>query len=204
MIRKILALPLVIIALLTASTGLQHTASAQISVAPPWTTLFDGSTLDGWKKLGDANWTIVKSADGDYVEATSGPGFLMTPRAYTNFHMRLEFWTDPPANSGIFIRCSKTDAVGADNAYEVNIFDQRPDPKYRTGGIVNVAEPKVKVDAAGRWNTYEITADGPTFTVKMNGVLTAEGSDAKFASGPIALQYGAGTVRFRNVQIQTF
>jgi hypothetical protein len=29
-------------------------------------------------------------------------------------------------------------------------------------------------------------------------------TDTKHARGPIALQYGAGTVKFRNVRIRTF
>lgn len=181
--------------------GTVSLASAQqAAAAGDWTTLFDGKSLDGWRKLGNANWRIVDN----YVEANSGSGFLVTPRSYTNFHLKLEFWTDADANSGVFIRSTNPNEVGTASAYEVNIYDKRPDPAYRTGGIVNVASPKVQMDAAGKWNTYEITADGAHFVVKMNGVVTADSSDAKFASGPIALQYGAGTVRFRNVQIQTF
>ncbi len=61
--------------------------------------------------------------------------------------------------------------MGAANAYEVNIYDKRPDPVYRTGGIVNVASPMAQIDAAGQWNTYEITAEGSRLVVKLNGTL---------------------------------
>lgn len=37
--------------------------------------------------------------------------------------------------------------------------------------------------------------------VTLNGVVTADIQDSKFASGPIALQYAAGVVNFRKVQI---
>jgi hypothetical protein len=43
----------------------------------------------------------------------------------------------------------------------------------------------------GKWNTYVITARGPTITVELNGVKTVELQDSKFASGPVALQYGS-------------
>jgi Domain of Unknown Function (DUF1080) len=56
--------------------------------------------------------------------------------------------------------------------------------------------------AGGRWNTYEITAKGPQLTVVLNGTTTVETQDSKFASGPIALQYGAGVVKFRKVEIK--
>ena len=39
-----------------------------------WTTLFDGSSLDGWRVLGNANWEL---ADGT-VSANSGNGFLVS------------------------------------------------------------------------------------------------------------------------------
>ena len=171
--------------------------AAQATPSAGAVTLFDGKSLDGWRKLGTANWHIVD----DYVEASSGTGFLVTPNAYGNFHLTAEFWTDADANSGIFIRCSNPNEVGAANAYEVNIFDKRPDPQYRTGAIVNVASPKAHLDAAGKWNTFEITAEGPHLVVRMNGTLMVDVQDTKFASGPIALQYGAGLVRFRNVKI---
>jgi hypothetical protein len=115
--------------------------------------------------------------------------------------MKLEFWVDDDANSGVFIRCSDPKEITATNAYEVNIFDKRPDPAYRTGAIVNVAKPLSVINAGGRWNTYEITAQGPKMTVVLNGTRTVDVEDAKFARGPIALQYGAGIVKFRNVQI---
>jgi hypothetical protein len=65
-----------------------------------------------------------------------------------------------------------------------------------------VAEVNPMPKAGGRWNTFEITAKGPLMTVVMNGAKTAEGRDAKFPSGPIALQYGAGVVKFRKVAIR--
>jgi hypothetical protein len=39
-------------------------------------------------------------------------------------------------------------------------------------------------------------------TVTLNGVKTSEGKDERFASGPIGLQYGLGTVKFRKVAIK--
>ena len=36
-----------------------------------------------------------------------------------------------------------------------------------------------------------------------NGTQTVDVTDDEFSQGPIALQYGAGTVRFRNVQIRS-
>ncbi|MSO18898.1 MAG: DUF1080 domain-containing protein [Acidobacteria bacterium] len=176
-------------------------AAAQAPEPRPFVPIFNGKSFDGWNKVGDVNWRLVPDPAGDYAEADKGSGFLVSANSYGNFTLKVEFWADTPANSGIFIRCADPKTITADSAYEVNIFDQRPDPKYRTGGIVNVAEPKMKVDAGGKWHTYEITADGDHLTAKFDGVVTADGRDSKHASGPIALQYSAGVVRFRKVQI---
>jgi hypothetical protein len=164
-----------------------------------FTTLFDGKNIDAFNKVGDANWTI---ADG-VLQADKGMGgYLVTKQPYADFEIRAEFWVDTPANSGIFIRCENPQMPGAEACYEVNIFDTRPDPSYGTGGIVNVAKVATPIKAGGKWNTYEIRAQGAHLTVTLNGMKTADVQDTKHARGPFALQYGAGVVKFRSVQVR--
>ncbi len=191
----------VVAAGLLALSGVGCRASEETSVPvdDAWTTLFDGSSLDGWNAIGNANWELV---DG-VVQATSGNGFLVSEGSYGDFELRVEFWVDEPANSGVFIRCADAQNVTATNSYEVNIYDTRPDPTYRTGAIVNVAPPQSTIDAGGQWNTFEITARGPRLIVVLNGVQTVDVEDGQFTQGPIALQAGGGTVRFRTVQVRT-
>jgi hypothetical protein len=173
------------------------TASAQ-KPASDWTTLFDGTNLDHFNTVGNAKWKL----GGGMVEATSGPGFLVTKDNYANFELRVEFWVDEGANSGVYMRCQDAKQITDKTCYEANIFDKRPDQSGRTGAIVHIAKPLAIVDAGGKWNTYEITAKGPELTVRLNGTVTAQAKDDKFTNGPIALQYMAGTVRFRRVQIR--
>jgi hypothetical protein len=185
--------------LLVACAGLWHLQQASGQADAGWVTLFDGSSLDNWSPIGDANW---KLADG-VVVADKGNGFLVSKNSYTDFQIRAEFWVDDDANSGIFIRCTDPAKVGTASAYEVNIFDKRPDPSYGTGAIVNVAKVVPMPKAGGKWNVYEITAKGPKFFVTLNGTKTVDGvEDSKFPSGRIALQYGAGVVKFRKVQVK--
>ena len=185
-----------------------HRASGQTD---GWVTLFDGKNLDNFNQIGTANWHIEDGA----VVADKGNGFLVTKNSYTDYQIRAEFWIDDVANSGIFIRCTDPEKIGSASAYEVNIWDARPDPTYGTGAIVNVGKVDPMPHAAGKWNIYEITAKGSTFTVTLNGQKTVDGAqDAKFASGKVALQHGlglkdakgvesdAGTVKFRKVEIK--
>ena len=176
-------------------------ACSSMSSGPGWVVLFDGSNLDNWNAIGNANWRIADGA----VMADSGDkrqGYLVSKSSYADFQVRAEFWVDDEANSGVFLRCGDPKSVGAKNAYEVNIFDKRPDPSYGTGAIVYVAKASTVLKAGGKWNTYEITAKGPHLTIVLNGVKTAEIDDSQHASGPIALQYGAGVVKFRRVEIR--
>jgi len=185
--------------------------SPQASSESGWVTLFDGKNLDNFNKIGDANWRIE---DG-VVVADKGNGFLVSKNSYGDYQLRAEFWVEPDSNSGIFIRCTDPEKVTAENAYEVNIWDMRPEPSYGTGAIVNLAKVDPMPKAAGKWNVYEITAKGSTFTVVLNGQKTVDGvQDAKLASGRIALQHGLGNkddkgvvndkgvVKFRKVEIK--
>jgi hypothetical protein len=195
MLRR-LRLVLMSCACLTACSSPESPQDAEI--ASDWATLFDGTGLTSWTQVGDANWQIV----GNAVQADSGNGFLSTRASYGDFDLELEFFVSPDANSGVFVRCENPADIGAATCYEVNIYDQRPDPKYRTGAIVDFAEPAVWIDTGGRWNTYAISARGPRLMVTLNGQQTVDVENDRFIAGPIALQYGAGTVMFRNVRIR--
>ncbi len=180
------------------SSGQDQPAGSATTPTVGWQTLFDGSSLDGWGRIGDANWQIVDGA----VQADMGTGFLLTNGVYDDFDLELEFWDTPDTNSGVFMRCANPGQIGAATCYEVNIFDHRPDPAFRTGAIVGIAKPLVMLDTANRWNTYQIAAHGKHMLVKLNGQVTVDTEDDKFAAGPIALQYAAGRVMFRNVRIR--
>ena len=179
-----------------ALVGCVHQPSGQTDAG--WITLFDGSNLDSWSAVGKANWRLE---DG-LLQADKGNGYLVSKNSYGDFQIRAEFWVDDGANSGIFIRCADPQKPGTSTCYEVNIYDKRPDPSYGTGAIVNVAKVSPMPKAGGRWNTMEITAKGPHLIVVLNGTRTAEVKDSKHARGPFSIQYGAGIVKFRRVQIK--
>ena len=170
-----------------------------------WATLFDGTSasLDqNWSRQGASNWRIEDGA----VVADKNPGkaasFLVSRNTYRDYELRVEFWVSPDANSGIFMRCADANKITDRTCYEANIFDQRPDPSYGTGGIVHRAVVSPMPKAGGRWNTFVITAVGPDVTVALNGVVTVHMRDGELKSGPIALQHGRGVVKFRRVEIK--
>ena len=190
---------------LAVLSALLMSSCANLSGSPSgFTPLFEpGSNLLGWTKAGDSNWRIQDGAiQADFLPGKIS-GFLISKKVYTDYQIYAEFWVDSETNSGIFIRCENPEKVGADTCYEVNIWDTRPDPSYGTGAIVDtikVTPPYPKV--GGKWSVMEITAKGSQFLVKIDGVVTASGSDSKHAKGNIALQHGGGTVKFRKVLIK--
>ncbi len=184
-------------AVLALGTMISACSSVSGAKSEQWEALFDGSSLSSWTQTGDANWRIVDGA----VEANAGRGLLVSKLTYQDFRLTAEFWVSDDANSGVFVRCADPATIADTTCYEVNIFDRRPDPTYRTGGIVRIAPPSQKIDAGGRWNTYDITVQGGHLVVNLNGVQTVDVNDGKFNDGYIALQYGGGMVKFRNVRV---
>ncbi|MBI2210194.1 MAG: DUF1080 domain-containing protein [Deltaproteobacteria bacterium] len=171
-----------------------------------WVTLIDGSRgLENWNRIGDANW---RAEDGAIVADKGKGGYLVSKSSYKDFQIRAEFWADHTTNSGIFMRCADPGKITDKSCYEANIFDQRPDQTYATGGIVHHAKVSSAHRAGGKWNTYEITAKGSQLTLVLNGVKTAELQHSQFASGPFALQFGnrgkepGGIIKWRKVQIR--
>jgi Domain of Unknown Function (DUF1080) len=172
-----------------------------------WITLIDGTKgLENWNRIGDANW---RAEDGAIVADKGKGGYLVSKNSYKDFQIRAEFWADHTTNSGIFIRASDPNKIGAKSAYEVNVFDQRPDPSYGTGAIVYFAKVSPMPKAGGKWNTYEITAKGSQMIIVLNGTETVNIQNDLFPEGPFALQFGSGpkdapggVIKWRKVQVK--
>jgi hypothetical protein len=174
-----------------------------------WKTLIDGDKgLDNFNRVGDANWR----AEGGAIVADKAAtgGYLVTKDSYRDFQIRAEFWADHGTNSGIFMRMQDRNKIGAANAYEVNIYDQRPGQEYSTAAIVDFAKVPVPAPykAGGKWNTFLITAKGSQLTVEFNGTKTVDVQDGKFAQGPFALQFGnhgkqpGAPIKWRKVEVR--
>ena len=185
--------------------GCEHQRSATSDAG--WVTLIDGTRgLENWNRVGDADW---RAEDGAIVaDKAKTTSFLVSKKSYRDFQIRAEFWADHNTNSGIFIRLSDPNKIGSANSYEVNIYDQRPDPTYGTAAIVDIAKVVPMPKAGGKWNTFLITAKGTNIIVEFNGVQTVNINDSKYSSGPFALQFGnhgkapGGAIKWRKVQVR--
>jgi|TARA_B110000438_G_scaffold30292_1_gene29487 hypothetical protein len=190
-----------LIRMFVTSTFLTMSIIFSYAASNDWVTLIDGTEgMENFNIVGDANW----HTDAASVRATEGSGasWLVTKESFSDFVIRVEFWASHDANSGIYMRCANPDRITDRDCYEANIFDQRPDASFGTGGIVHVAPVDEPRPTAGdKWNTYKITMNGDHLVVELNGKVTADVRDSKLSAGPIGLQWGRGELRFRKVEI---
>jgi hypothetical protein len=182
--------------------------------------LFDGRTLDGWRRLGGGAEYRVE--DGQIVGTTRPDqpnSFLCTERMFDDFILELEFKVDPELNSGIQIRSNSDPAYqdGRVHGYQVEI-----DPSERawTAGIYDEARrgwlASLDEDAPARtalqpggWNRLRIVAVGDHIRTWLNGVPAADLVDSMTPCGFIGLQvHGVGEradpleVRWRDIRIR--
>jgi hypothetical protein len=176
-----------------------------------WTTILDGKSLDGWTKIGDANWRAEDGAVVADKTATKGNSFLVSKNSYGDVMICAEFWASDDANSGVYFRCSDPNKITDKTCYEANIYDQREDQTYATGGIVHRGAVKSPTKAGGKWNTYDITMKGSELVVRLNGVETSRINNTELPGpGPITLQFGnrppkgdpGGAIKWRKVRIK--
>lgn len=174
---------------------------------PGWVTLIDGAKgMENWSVSGaTGNWRAEDGAiQADKLTAGKGASVLVSKRSFKDFELYVEFWAGEDTNSGVYLRAPNPELVNtASGAYEVQIWDKNPNPKYATGSLVNVAAVEPIYKAANKWNTFEILARGTQVTVKMNGVVTASIQDAKNTNdGRLGLQFNGGPIKFRTLRVR--
>jgi hypothetical protein len=167
-----------------------------------WVQLFDGKALDGWTPSNDnVNWRVEDGAIVADKSKSKGGNHLVSKNSYKDHEIYAELWVSDDANSGIFARCNPKQ-ISSKSCYEINIYDQRPDPSYGTGAIVNFAEVNPMPKAGGQWNTLQIGLKGRDITVTLNGKQTVNLRNGMFEAGHFTLQYGGGTVKWRKVAVR--
>jgi hypothetical protein len=197
------------IALLTGTPGRAADEDEQGFVP-----LFDGKTLEGWKKVGGG--ATYRVEDGQIVGEV-GPGsntFLRTEKTYGDFILKLDAKLDVPGNSGIQFRShQRAEENGRVYGYQCEID---PTDRAWTGGIYDEARrgwlydlkdhPEAqKAFKKADWNHFVIEARGDHLRTWVNGVPVADLHDTMDKDGFLALQVHAGKegrIRWKDIQIK--
>ena len=201
--------------------------AATAPAAEPPVKLFNGTSLDGWGyylvnpniKMTDV-WSVK---DGVLICKGEPAGYLATEKDYVNFKLIVEWrWPEgkTPGNSGVLMRvtgepkalpkCVEAQ-LQHENAGDFWAFHgfkiagepartiQKKDDQY--GDVIGVRKIKGNEKKPGEWNTYEITAEGGTITLSVNGEVLNKATDCEEVAGKIALQSEGGEIHFRRVEL---
>jgi len=177
--------------------------------------LFNGSDLDGWRKVGGG--ATYRVEDGCIVgEVGPGPNtFLRTERTFDDFELRLRIMLDEPGNSGIQFRSHQRESDGVVYGYQCEID---PSDRAWSGGVYDEgrrgwlypldgpehADARAAFNVDG-WNEYRIRAVGQRIQTWVNGVPCADFTDDADSEGFIALQVHSGErgrIRWCDIRIR--
>jgi hypothetical protein len=190
--------------------------------------LFDGKTLSGWSYvLADPKvkmeqvWSVQ---DGLLICQGTLVGFIYKGPEVTDFRLVVEYRWPPgsePGNSGIFSRISQpTKAISPavecqlkhGSAGDILGLQGRTvaagQPRYFSvskhplaGDIAGVAKTADAERPPGQWNRVEILAQGPHYSVSINGKLINSAEGVEVVAGPIGLQSEGGVIQFRRATL---
>ena len=198
-------------------------------VTTQWASLFDGTTLNGWRVHGEQGVWRVENGEiiGELVKK-SPYAYLVTERKFKDFDLELQLlFESEEGNSGVFFRCDFPAWKNKDKQKNVVPYEKRvhivgpqaefaPPNHPHTGRLFDakigkwispeLTEVQQMMHRFQEWNRMRITAIGNYVTVYLNGYLMAELVDYKFRpDGVIALQLHAGKAmkaRFKDIRIR--
>ncbi len=178
--------------------------------AGDWMPLLNGTSLDGWKTIGNASWSVVDGA----IVGRQGPGGasgdLFTEKQWKDFELEAEWKMKWPGNSGIWFRWS-----GPKTGYQADFLEQGSHPGVLSGslycmGKAFIAENRdpASLNRDG-WNALRIIAEGDHLQVIQNGKKVVDVHDDAFPGpGSVGIQVHAGDhftgmeVRVRNIRLR--
>ena len=191
-------------------------------------TLLSDKDLTGWSaylddpavKMEDV-WSVE---DGMLICKGEPLGYIYTDNKYTSYRLTLDWRWAPgtePGNSGVLLRVNdepraiprcieaqlKSGSAGDLYGFHGMKIDGDADRKSMQenhellGDMVGLKKMAAAEKEPGEWNRYEIVADGPKVTLKINGVLVNEAHDCDVVAGPIGLQSEGGEIHFRNIRL---
>lgn len=158
-----------------------------------WQLLFDGTSLDGWKRYGHDTigplWsvqdgTIVCDGEGLTEGTANNGGSLMTTRQFGNFELSVDWKISPGGNSGILYHVVEKPEYKHD--YETGPEYQVMDDKGWKGDSLQPAQlagsnydmfeapPTKKLMPVGEWNTARLIYNNGHVEHWLNGEKVVE------------------------------
>lgn len=193
---------------LLASLSAQQTEEGFVS-------LMDGKTFAGWQPAKE-NPDTWKIEDGVFV--SRGPRchlfYVGDGVPFKNFELKVEVMTEPDANGGIYFHTAYQDSGWPTAGFETQVNNTHKDWK-KTGSVYDIASVGFAAAEDNKWWTQEISVEGSTVTVKVDGKIVVQYKEPPGAQPgkAFARKLGAGTfalqahdpksvVRYRNIRVK--
>ena len=182
---------------------------------PGFTSLFDGTTFNGWKPA-EVNKETWKIEDGAFVTRgkTCHLFYVGDLQPFKNFDLKVDVETEHNANGGIYFHTKYQSEGWPRGGFECQVNNTHTD-WIRTGslyGLVNIATSPALDNV---WYTQEIIVQGNSVTVLIDGLKVLQyneppGAQAgkdyerKLSEGTFALQaHDPGSVvRYKNIRVK--
>ncbi len=196
---------------------------ALAQAAGSWQNLFDGKSLNGWKRVaGTADYKVENGVIVGTTVLNSGNTFLVTEKEYGDFVLELDVLIDSPtSNSGIQTRSHFNTEGHAGKVYGRQV-EIDPSERSWSGGIYDEARrqwlypldlhPQAKsVFKIGQYNHVKVECIGNEMKTWLNNTPIAYVVDPVDPKGFIGLQVHAVTTKeqegkkvyFKNIRINT-
>lgn len=146
---------------------------AKVMLAEPgFKPVFNGSNLDGWNGPVD-NYQVK---DGAIVCKPNSGGTIYYHQELTDFVARLEFKLPPGGNNGLAIRYPGSGDAAYGGMCELQVLDDTAkkyakldDRQYHGSAYGMTAAKRGFQGPVGEWNYQEVTVQGSTLKVVLNG-----------------------------------
>lgn len=165
--------------------------------------IFNGKDLAGWREPAPNLWWRVEDGVlvGQNDESLKG-SMLRTEASYGDVVVEAEVRWSGEIDSGIMLRKPELQVqIGVSRSLKRDMTGSIYVGKYPDAGQAKQVAALLR---ANDWNTLRVQAQGPRFTVWLNGTQVVEYDDPKYAGpGPIGLQIHPGLkmkVEFRHVR----
>jgi Domain of Unknown Function (DUF1080) len=179
-------------------TGAPNQLTAD-ELANGWILLFDGESMFGWQANTNANWHV---ADGTLAASEGERGLLNTTSPFADYELKLEFRRAEKTNSGVFLRTVAAPTDPEVDCYELNIAAADISP-WPSGSFARRLKASASTDTADKWSSFEVSAVGGHFIVKLDGQQVLDYTDPKpLLRGLIGLQFNTGSIEFRSIKLR--
>lgn len=184
-----------------------------------WVTIFDGETLNGWKKTTDSPESLT--VENGAIKCSGPRAHLFYEGDFKNFEFEAEIKTMEHSNSGIFIHTNYQKEGWPQQGYEIQVNNsyrgsEKNPERRKTASIYNIRNVYFPVANDNEWFKMRIKVVENYIEIFVNGVKVNEyiepedpwrpegGKGLRLSHGTFALQAHdpGSTTYYRNIRVK--